>query len=53
MKWNIKLIPRALSTGPGYDRLDEDMAERLSAMRRPGESELDYYERRYQERVSL
>ena len=34
-----------------YSRLDEDMAERMSAMRRPGESELDYYERRYQERV--
>ena len=33
------------------DRLDEDMAERMSAMRRPGESELDYYERRYQERL--
>jgi len=32
-------------------RLDEDMAERMSAMRRPGESELDYYERRYQERL--
>ena len=28
------------------------MAERMSAMRRPGESEMDYYERRYQERVS-
>ena len=34
-----------------HDRLDEDMAERMSAMRRPGESELDYYERRYQERL--
>lgn len=33
------------------DKLDEDMAERMSAMRRPGESELDYYERRYQERL--
>jgi len=35
----------------GKDSLDEDMAERMSAMRRPGESELDYYERRYQERL--
>ena len=33
------------------DKLDEDMAEKMSAMRRPGESELDYYERRYQERL--
>jgi len=32
-------------------KLDEDMAERMAAMRRPGESELDYYERRYQERL--
>lgn len=31
--------------------VDEDLAERMSAMRRPGESEMDYYERRYQERV--
>jgi len=30
-------------------KFDEDLAERTSAMRRPGESELDYYERRYQE----
>lgn len=34
-----------------YDKIDEDLAERMSAMRRPGESELDYYERRYQERL--
>ena len=27
-------------------------AEAQSQLRRPGESELDYYERRYQERVS-
>jgi len=33
------------------DILDEDMAERMSAMRRPGESEMDFYERRYQERL--
>ena len=32
---------------------EDDLAERMSAMRRPGEAELDYYERRYQERVSL
>jgi len=31
-------------------KLDQDMAERMSAIRRPGESEMDYYERRYQER---
>ena len=34
-----------------YDKLDEDMAERMSAMRMPGESDMDYYERRYLERV--
>ncbi len=28
-------------------------AEAQSQMRRPGESELDYYERRYQERVNF
>jgi len=28
-------------------------AEAQSQLRRPGESELDYYERRYQERVNL
>ena len=33
------------------DRLDEDLAERMSSLRRPDESELDYYERRYQERL--
>lgn len=32
--------------------VDEDLAERMSAMRCPGESDMDYFERRYQERVS-
>lgn len=32
--------------------IDEDLAERMSAMRRPDESDMDYFERRYQERVS-
>lgn len=30
---------------------DPNSAEAQSQLRRPGESELDYYERRYQERV--
>ena len=30
----------------------DDDAERESARRRPGESDMDYFERRYQERVS-
>ena len=30
--------------------IDKDLAEMMSQMRQPGESELDYYERRYQER---
>ena len=34
-----------------YDKIEEDMAERMSQMRKPGESEMDFYERRYQERV--
>ncbi|CAH1797729.1 unnamed protein product [Owenia fusiformis] len=29
---------------------DKEMAERMSQMRRPGESELDYYDRRYKEK---
>ena len=34
------------------DVIDADLAERMSAMKRPGESDMDFYERRYQERVS-
>ncbi|KAL5007673.1 hypothetical protein ScPMuIL_016479 [Solemya velum] len=30
--------------------VDKDLAERMSAMKRPGESDMDFYERRYQER---
>ncbi|KAK7500473.1 hypothetical protein BaRGS_00008380 [Batillaria attramentaria] len=37
-------------TGPD-DEVFDDMAERVSAMRRPGESDMDYFERRYQERL--
>ena len=33
--------------------MDADLAERMSAMKRPGESDMDFYERRYQERVSF
>jgi len=38
---------------PEYSKLDEDLAERMSAMKKPGESDMDYFERRYQERVSI
>ncbi|XP_076471463.1 protein FAM221A-like [Babylonia areolata] len=31
----------------------DDMEERVSARRRPGESDMDYFERRYQERLKL
>jgi hypothetical protein len=31
----------------------EEHTESMSALRRPGESDMDFYERRYQERVSL
>ena len=30
---------------------EADLAERMSAMRRPGETDMDFFERRYQERV--
>lgn len=30
----------------------DDITERVSQMRRPGEDDMSYYERRYQERVS-
>lgn len=36
---------------PSSNEVDEDLAERMSAMRRPGETDMDYFERRYQERV--
>ena len=40
-----------LSVAP-QDVIDADLAERMSAMKRPGESDMDFFERRYQERVS-
>ncbi|XP_052805161.1 protein FAM221A-like [Mya arenaria] len=36
--------------GPSQEEIDADLAERMSAMKRPGESDMDFYERRYQER---
>ncbi|KAL4222918.1 hypothetical protein ACF0H5_018958 [Mactra antiquata] len=44
-----KMKQRAL-TG-GQDEIDEDLVERMSAMKKPGESDMDFYERRYQERL--
>ncbi|XP_033740780.1 protein FAM221A-like [Pecten maximus] len=42
---------RAIAGGAGRsDETDADLAERMSAMRRPGETDMDYFERRYQER---
>lgn len=42
---------RAIGGPPMSDvDVDQDIAERMSAMRRPGESDMDYFERRYQER---
>ena len=37
----------------GSRDVDVDLAERMSAMKLPGESDMDYYERRYQERVCI
>ncbi|KAL5007735.1 hypothetical protein ScPMuIL_016541 [Solemya velum] len=36
-------------SGP-EDEIFDDIAERVSAMRRPGEADMDYFQRRYQER---
>ncbi|XP_071099359.1 protein FAM221A-like [Haliotis cracherodii] len=33
------------------DEVFDDITERVSAMRRPGEDDMDYFERRYQERL--
>ena len=46
-----KMNQKAINGRPQPDLdVDEDLAERMSAMRRPGESDMDYFERRYQER---
>lgn len=45
-----KMQQRALKGQPSGSEVDEDLAERMSAMRRPGETDMDYFERRYQER---
>jgi len=37
-------------TGP-EDEVFDDIGERVSSRRRPGEDEMAYFERRYQERV--
>ena len=37
-------------SGPD-DHIFDDIEERVSARRRPGETDMDYFERRYQERV--
>ena len=39
--------------GGKSEDIDADLAERMSAMKRPGESDMDFYERRYQERVGM
>ncbi|CAL1547803.1 unnamed protein product [Lymnaea stagnalis] len=39
-------------TGP-EDPVFDDIEERISAVKKPGESDMDYYERRYQERKKL
>ncbi|KAK6190988.1 hypothetical protein SNE40_002740 [Patella caerulea] len=36
---------------PVNDAIFDDITERVSAMRRPGEEDMDYFERRYQERL--
>lgn len=44
-----RMNQRAIKGG-AEPEIDEDLAERMSAMRRPDESDMDYFERRYQER---
>ena len=41
------------TVGESSKDIDADLAERMSAMKRPGESDMDFYERRYQERVGI
>ncbi|KAK3791504.1 hypothetical protein RRG08_061518 [Elysia crispata] len=43
---------RAAITGP-EDKVFSDMEERISATKKEGESDMDYFERRYQERLKL
>lgn len=45
-----KIRQRALAGQSQQAIEDEDLAERMSAMKKPGESDMDFYERRYQER---
>ena len=42
----------AAITGP-EDKVFSDMEERISATKKEGESDMDYFERRYQERVRI
>ena len=51
VKTKNRIIVTGLS-GPD-DEIFDDIGERVSAMRRPGEDEMAFYERRYQERVSV
>ncbi|ELT93639.1 hypothetical protein CAPTEDRAFT_170026 [Capitella teleta] len=51
LRSNVASIQSYRKATKDYDRLDEDMSERMSALRRPGESDMDYFERRYQEKA--
>ncbi|XP_064614202.1 protein FAM221A-like isoform X1 [Liolophura sinensis] len=46
-----KMKNRSVKESSQGHLVDEDLAERMSALRRPGESDMDYFERRYQERL--
>ena len=37
----------------GNERIFDDIEERVSAVKKPGESDMDFFERRFQERVSF
>ncbi|XP_074658964.1 protein FAM221A-like [Tubulanus polymorphus] len=54
LRGNVEAIYQSKQRGAdqGIMKLgdDEDLAERMSAMRRPDETDMDYFERRYQER---
>lgn len=49
---SIKAHHMAKGKGPD-DALFDDIEERVSAVKKPGESDMDYFERRYQERLKL
>lgn len=52
LKANVSSIQGYRKSAKHYDQLVDDLPERMSALRAPGEGDdMDYFERRYQERM--